>query len=90
MPQKEITERTNSNREINMKKFKSNKGLFDKKRFEEFEKEKIRWLKKLSMKRAIEIEEDLLSFESSLRKFHKKSISDNPVCYKILLKRKPK
>lgn len=67
-----------------MKKFKNNKGLFDKRRFEEFEKEKKNWLKNLSIKKGLKIEEDLLS-SKLLWKLRKNFIPDNPVCLKMLL-----
>jgi hypothetical protein len=44
-----------------MKKNKGNKGLLDQKRFEALEREKRRWLQNLSRKKALQLEEKMLS-----------------------------
>jgi hypothetical protein len=43
-----------------MKKFKPNKGLLDKKRFEEFQRKENLYLRNLSVKKGIRIMEGLL------------------------------
>lgn len=70
-----------------MKKLKGNKGLLDKKRFEVWEKEKIKWLKNLSLKKALRLEESLLS-SGLIWLWRKNFFEDKPVCLKDSLKRK--
>jgi len=72
-----------------MKKAKGNKGLLDQKRFESLEREKRRWLQTLSWKKAIRIEEDMLSC-SLVDEWRDNFPEDKPVCLKISLKRKRK
>ncbi|OIO72330.1 MAG: hypothetical protein AUJ85_10300 [Elusimicrobia bacterium CG1_02_37_114] len=59
--------------------------LFDNKRFEFMEKERIARLQALSIDKAIKSQRDLLLFCET---FKKNFIKDSPVCYKILLKNK--
>lgn len=72
-----------------MKKAKGNKGLLDQKRFESLEREKRRWLQTLSWKKAIRIEEDMLSC-SLVDEWRDNLPEDKPVCLKIALMRKRK
>ncbi len=68
-------------------KVKNNKGLLDKKRFEIWEKEKISWLKNLTFKKALKLEERLLSSEF-IWEWRKNFLPDNPVCLRDSLKKK--
>jgi hypothetical protein len=72
-----------------MKKAKGNKGLLEKKRFESLEREKRQWLQNLSWKKAIRIEEDMLSC-SFVDEWRDNFPKDEPVCLKIALMRKRK
>jgi len=72
-----------------MKKAKGNKGLLDQKRFESLEREKRRWLRNLSWKKAIRIEEDMLSCPL-VDEWRDNFPEDKPVCLKIALKGKRK
>jgi hypothetical protein len=70
-----------------MEKIKGNKGLLDKKRFEGLEREKKRWLRTLSRKKAIRLAEDMLScplVDEWLDNFPK----DKPICLKMALKKR--
>lgn len=72
-----------------MKKAKGNQGLLDKKRFEELEREKKRWLRTLSWKKAIRLAEDMLScplVDEWLDNFPE----DKPVCLRMALKKRRK
>jgi hypothetical protein len=72
-----------------MKKVKGNKGLLDQKRFESLEREKRRWLKSLSRKKAIRLAEDMLSctfVDEWLDNFPQ----DKPICLKMALKKRRK
>ena len=64
-----------------MKKAKGNKGLLDKKRFEGLEREKRRWLRTLSWKKAIRLEEKMLSSKLVLE-WRDNFTQDSPVCLK--------
>jgi len=64
-----------------MKKAKGNKGLLDKKRFEGLEQEKRRWLRTLSWKKAIRLEEKMLSSKLVLE-WRDNFTQDSPVCLK--------
>jgi len=64
-----------------MKKDKGNKGLLDKKRFESLEREKKRWLRTLSWKKALRLEEKMLSSKLILE-WRDNFSQDNPVCLK--------
>ena len=72
-----------------MKKAKGNKGLLDKKRFEGLEREKRRWLRTLSWKKAIRLEEAMLSCPLA-DQWRDNFPEDKPVCLKIALKRRRK
>lgn len=72
-----------------MKKAKGNRGLLDKKRFEGLEREKRRWLRTLSWKKAIRLAEDMLScalVDEWLDNFPE----DKPICLKMALKKRRK
>jgi len=64
-----------------MKKAKGNKGLLDQKRFEFLEREKRRWLRNLSWKKAIRLEEKMLSSRLILE-WLDNFPEDKPVCLK--------
>ncbi len=70
-----------------MKKFKGNKGLLDKKRFEWLENERIQRLRKLTRKEAIRLEEKMLSSKLILE-WRKNFGEDPPVCLKMSLRNK--
>jgi len=61
------------------KRFKDNKALLDKSRFEKSEEEKKRWLRNLSWKKALRLEESLLSSEL-IWEWRKNFPEDNPIC----------
>lgn len=63
------------------------KGLLDKKNFKVWEDEKKRWLKNLSWKKALRLEESLLS-SSLIWKWRKNFFADNPICLKDSLRKK--
>jgi hypothetical protein len=72
-----------------MEKAKGNKGLLDRKRFEFLEREKRRWLRNLSWKKAIRLAEDMLScplVDEWLDNFPE----DKPICLKMALKKRRK
>jgi hypothetical protein len=64
-----------------MKKAKGNKGLLDQKRFESLEREKRRWLQTLSWKKAIRLEEKMLSSRLILE-WLDNFPEDKPICLK--------
>jgi hypothetical protein len=72
-----------------MKKGKGNKGLLDNKRFEFLEREKRRWLRSLSWKKALQLEEKMLSSKLILE-WRDNFPGDNPVCFAMALKRRRK
>jgi hypothetical protein len=72
-----------------MKRFKNNKGLLDKRRFEGLEQEKKRWLRTLSWKKAIQLEEKMLSSKLILE-WRDNFSQDNPICLKKSLQDKRK
>jgi hypothetical protein len=72
-----------------MGKTKGNKGLLDKSRFENLERERIRRLRGLTMKEAVRLEEKLLS-STLIREWRDNFPEDKPVCLKMGLKRKKK
>jgi len=72
-----------------MKQFKDNKGLLDKNRFKKAEDEKKHWLKGLSQKKALQLEESLLSSEL-VWEWRRNFPKDNPLCLKMSLSRKRK
>ncbi len=63
----------------------NNKALFHKKRFRHFEEDKLKWLRKLSLKDSIHIVENLLRSEF-LYELWENFTEDKPVCLKLLLK----
>jgi hypothetical protein len=72
-----------------MKEAKGNKGLLDQKRFESLEREKRRWLRTLSRKKAIRLAEDMLAcplVDEWLDNFPE----DKPICLKMALKKSRK
>jgi len=62
-----------------MEKSKGNKGLLDKTRFESLERDKKQWLRTLSWKEAIRLEEKMLSSKLVLE-WRDNFPQDNPVC----------
>ena len=73
-----------SNRQVTshtMKKAVGNKGLLDRKRFESLEQEKKRWLRTLSWKKALRLEEKMLSSKLVLE-WRDNFSQDSPVCLK--------
>jgi hypothetical protein len=70
-----------------MEKAKGNEGLLDKKRFKKWEKERKRWLRGLTMKEAIRLEEKLLH-SALIRGWRDNFPKDKPVCLKLGLKRR--
>jgi hypothetical protein len=67
-----------------MTKAKGNKGLLDQSRFEGLERERERRLRSLSWKKAIRLEEKMLSSEL-IWEWRKNFAQDKPVCLKISL-----
>jgi len=72
-----------------MKRFKNNKGLLDKKRFKKSEEEKKQWLRNLSWKKALQLEESLISSEL-IWEWRRNFPKDNPICLKNSLGKKQK
>lgn len=70
-----------------MKRNKPNKGLLDKTRFEKSEQQKKQWLKKLSWKKAIELEQNLISSEL-IWEWRRNFSKDNPVSLANSLRKK--
>jgi len=70
-----------------MKRLKDNKYLLDKRRFESSEQQKEQWLQNLSRKKALELEERMISSEL-IWEWRKNFVEDNPVCLKLSLKKK--
>ena len=66
---------------------KDNKGLLNKKRFEKAEQQKKQWLKNLSWKKALQLEENLISSEL-IWEWRGNFSKDNPVCLKNSLDKK--
>lgn len=66
---------------------KDNKGLLNKKRFEKAEQRKKQWLKNLSWKKALQLEENLISSEL-IWEWRGNFSKDNPVCLKNSLDKK--
>ncbi len=61
------------------KQSKDNKALLDKSRFEKSEQEKKQWLRNLSWKKALRLEESLLSSEL-IWEWRRNFPEDNPIC----------
>ena len=72
-----------------MKRLKNNKGLLDKSRFKQADEEKKRWLKNLSQKKALKLEEALISSEL-IWEWRKNFPKDNPICLKNSLNKRQK
>jgi len=72
-----------------MKRFENNKVLLDKKRFKKSEEEKKQWLRNLSWKKALQLEESLISSEL-IWEWRRNFPKDNPICLKISLSKKQK
>ncbi len=71
-----------------MKKFKGNKGLLDKKRFEWLEEQRVQRLRKMTRKEAIRLTEEMLACPPFGSRRH--NPQDHPVSLKILLQKKRK
>jgi hypothetical protein len=72
-----------------MKKGKGNKGLLDNKRFEFLEREKRRWLRSLSWKKALQLEEKMLSSKLILE-WRDNFPADSPVSLRKSLRKRRK
>jgi hypothetical protein len=72
-----------------MKRAKNNKGLLDQRRFKGLEQEKKRWLRTLSWKKALRLEEKMLSSKLILE-WRDNFSQDNPICLKKSLQDKRK
>jgi len=72
-----------------MKHSKGDKGLLNKKRFEKAEQEKKQWLRNLSWKKALRLEESLISSEL-IWEWRRNFSEDNPICLKNSLVKKQK
>ncbi|MEW6687005.1 MAG: hypothetical protein AB1393_12515 [Candidatus Edwardsbacteria bacterium] len=68
---------------------KDNKGLFDKKRFEWLEEEKIRRLQKLTMEETIKMTEYLFS-SNLFSELKDNFLPDSPLCLKLGLRTRGK
>ena len=66
---------------------KNKKGLLNKENFKQLALDKGRWLRHLSMKKAADMEESLLS-SSLIWEWRKNFSQDNPVCLRMLLNKK--
>lgn len=77
------------NNTIRMKRFKDNKYLLDKRRFEESERQKKRWLRNLSWKKALQLEESLIS-SALIWEWRRNFFEDNPLCLKKSLAKNKK
>ena len=74
---------------VNMENSKGNKGLLDKKRFEQWDKQRKQRLRELSPKKAIRLAEEMLA-TPLIDEWRDNFQEDNPVCLKMSLKRKRK
>jgi hypothetical protein len=72
-----------------MEKSKGNKGLLDRTRFEQWEKERKQRLRKLSRKKAIRLAEEMLS-TPLVDEWRGNFPEDHPICLRMSLKRKRK
>ncbi len=70
-----------------MKKNKGNWGLLNQKRFEKLEQERKQRLRKLSWKKAIGLEEQMLSSKLT-REWRKNFSKDKPISLKLSLHKK--
>jgi hypothetical protein len=64
-----------------MKRLKDNKYLLDNRRFEKSMRQKNQWLANLSMKKALQLEESLIS-SSLIWEWRRNFFDDNPLCLK--------
>jgi len=72
-----------------MKRVKNNTGLLDKRRFKFLERDKVHWLRTLSWKKAIRLEEKMLSSKLILE-WRDNFPQDNPICLKKSLQNRRK
>ena len=72
-----------------MKRFGDNKGLLDRKRFKRLEQEKRRHISELSLKRAVQLEEKLIS-SAFIREWRENFAEDKPVCLKKSIEKRRK
>lgn len=70
-----------------MQKLKGNPSLLNKKRFASWQRQKEVWLKNLSDKAALKLEEGLLS-SSLIWQWRKNFSADKPICLRDALKKK--
>ena len=70
-----------------MKTKRRKKGLFDRKRFEWMETDRIKDLQSLNVEKSIRMTEQLIELANEFRHNYQ-SFADNPVCLRIGLKRK--
>ena len=64
-----------------MKRFKDNKYLLDNRRFERSVRQKNQWLANLSLKKALQLEESLIS-SALIWEWRRNFFDDNPLCLK--------
>jgi hypothetical protein len=69
-----------------MRKAKNNKGLLDKKRFEGLQRDKVRWLRNLSWKKAIQLTEKMMS-SPLVSEWKDNFPEDHPIYFKKSLER---
>lgn len=74
---------------MTLKKAKGNEGLLDQKRFEALEQEKKRWLRSLSRKKALALEEKMLSSKLVLE-WRDNFPPDSPVSLRKSLRKRRK
>jgi len=72
-----------------MKRFKDNKSLLDNRRFEGTEHQKKQWLANLSRKKALQLEESLIS-SAFIWEWRRNFSKDRPVCLRKSLGKKCK
>lgn len=70
-----------------MRHLKNKKGLLNKENFKQLALDKGRWLRNLSMKKAADMEESLLS-SSLIWHWRRHFVLDTPVCLREGLKKK--
>ena len=74
---------------LKIKHSKNNKGLLDKRRFEKAEQEEKQWLRNLSSKKALQLEECLIS-SALIWEWRRNFFEDNPLCLKKSLSKNKK
>jgi hypothetical protein len=72
---------------LKIKHPRNNKGLLDKRRFEKSEQEKKQLLRNLSSKKALQLEEGLIS-SALIWEWRRNFFEDNPICLKKSLGKK--